>query len=249
MRIRFLFCLSILMGLLPSTAQALQDDPALTLRLHRDFGYGGLDQSIQGRFSLYVNDLDWRRVDFYIDEQWMGSALSPPYRLQFETDDYPSGRHTLYATGITSKGTSLRSNQITTNFLTTEEARRATLGLVVPILVVSFGLTGVAALVPLLLSRGSRRRPIGEYGLAGGAVCPRCSFSYSRHMLAPNLLLGKLERCPHCGKWAIVPRATGDALHAAEARLRTDRQDGIMPNEESAEERLRHQLEESRFED
>jgi hypothetical protein len=30
---------------------------------------------------------------------------------------------------------------------------------------------------------------------------------FSRSVLAPNMLVGKLERCPHCRKWAIVGRA------------------------------------------
>ena len=70
-----------------------------------------------------------------------------------------------------------------------------------------------------------------------------------RHALAPNLLVGKLERCPHCGKWAIVPRAAPADLVAAEARLRADNQEGVMQVEESEEEKLKRELEESRFEE
>jgi hypothetical protein len=59
----------------------------------------------------------------------------------------------------------------------------------------------------------------GQYSLAGGAVCPRCELPYSRKTFSPNLLVGKLERCPHCGKIAVVGRASPSALEAAEARL------------------------------
>ncbi|MEK6221558.1 MAG: hypothetical protein N2D54_04870 [Chloroflexota bacterium] len=34
---------------------------------------------------------------------------------------------------------------------------------------------------------------LGIYSAAGGAVCPRCQLPYSRHLLSPNLLVGKLE--------------------------------------------------------
>lgn len=239
----------IFLLLLPGTALALQEDPGLTLRLNRDFGYGGLDNSIQGRFSMRANDLSWERVDFYIDEQLIGSADSAPYRIQFETDDYPSGLHNMYAIGITSNGTELRSNEVTANFLSPEEARSATLRLVVPILVIVFGFMLVGLLVPVLFNRGDKARSIGEYGMAGGAVCPRCTLPYSRHVFAPNLLVGKLGRCPHCGKWAIVPRATPTDLQAAEERLRADNQEGAIDVGETKEEKLRRQLEESRFEE
>ena len=71
---------------------------------------------------------------------------------------------------------------------------------------------------------------------------------YTRHMLAPNLFTGKLERCPHCGIWAVVPRAGSEALEAAEARLAGS---GGAPEmaAESAEEKLERQLDESRFDD
>ncbi|KAA3646537.1 MAG: hypothetical protein DWQ07_10035 [Chloroflexi bacterium] len=247
--LRSLIASIILLLLLPSTALGLQDDPALTLRLNRDFGYGGLDNSIQGRFSMRVNDIDLTRVDFYIDDQLIGSDDEAPFRIQFETDDYPPGLRTMYAIGITSGGTELRSNEITSNFLSADEARSATLGLIVPLLVVVFGLMGLGVLVPLLLNRGDKSRPIGEYGMAGGAVCPRCTLPYSRHTLAPNLLVGKLERCPHCGKWAIVPRAAPADLVVAEARLRADNQEGVLELDETEEEKLQRQLEESKYEE
>jgi hypothetical protein len=69
-------------------------------------------------------------------------------------------------------------------------------------------------------------------------------------MLSPNLLLGKLERCPHCGKWQLSARAWGETLSAAEDRLRAAQSDGgsaeVGLNED---ERLRRQLDESKFDD
>ena len=81
--------------------------------------------------------------------------------------------------------------------------------------------------------------------MAGGAICPRCTFPYTRHMFAPNMLVGKLERCPHCGKWAIVPQANAAALQAAEERLAAEGEDQIETVSE--EEKLRRMIEDSRF--
>lgn len=89
----------------------------------------------------------------------------------------------------------------------------------------------------------------GQYSLAGGAVCPRCSFPYSRKTFSPNLLVGKLERCPHCGKIAVVRRASPVNLDAAEARLAGQSQEDAPQPEESQADSLRRQLDESRFED
>jgi hypothetical protein len=61
------------------------------------------------------------------------------------------------------------------------------------------------------------------------------------------LLVGKLQRCPHCGKWAIVRRASPPELEAAEARWSQESTGTIET--QSEEERLRGMIDESRFED
>jgi hypothetical protein len=94
--------------------------------------------------------------------------------------------------------------------------------------------------------------PLGaerNYGMVGGAICPRCSRPFSRHVLAPNMLVGKLERCPFCGKWSIVAAAPLDALRAAERAELTAAQEGGELTQGDAEERLRKDLEDSRYQD
>jgi hypothetical protein len=108
------------------------------------------------------------------------------------------------------------------------------------------GFTLVGALVPALMGRGKEFRS-GQYGAAGGAVCPRCTFPYSRNILAPNLVVGKLQRCPHCGKWAIVPRASQSNLEAAEERWA--REGTSTVEAPSEEERVRQMLDDSRYDE
>ena len=62
-------------------------------------------------------------------------------------------------------------------------------------------------------------------------------------------MVGKLERCPHCGKWSIARRAMPAELAAAEERLMADNQAGQMAAGESEEEKLRRMLDDSRYED
>lgn len=241
--------LVILSLLIPSlsSAAAAPEQPPLTLRLIRTFGYGGFNK-IEGNFNLKLNDpppLD--RAEFFMDGEVVHTATEAPFEYRFQTSEYPPGVHTMTALGHTSSGEVLASNSITKEFITAEEAREETVGLIVPLLMLIFGLMVVGTLVTALITRRRGYTP-GQYGTAGGAVCPRCGLPYSRHMLAPNLLVGKLERCPHCGKWAIVPRASLQALHDAEALLR----EGSLATEVtpgSEEEQLRRMLDESKYEE
>ena len=103
-------------------------------------------------------------------------------------------------------------------------------------------------IVPVLRSSGTAFTP-GKYSFAGAAVCPRCQLPYSRKTMSPNLLVGKLERCPHCSKIAVVRRASSSNLETAEARLAAQGQESPEVADESRPDSLRQQIEDSRFED
>jgi hypothetical protein len=105
----------------------------------------------------------------------------------------------------------------------------------------------VGGVGPLLFGRKNKRFELGEYGPMGGVVCPRCGLPYSRPFLAPNLLLGKLVRCPHCGKIAVLRASSLAELSAAEDRFRSRSNEGAFTGE-TVEEELRRSIEESRFE-
>src|SRR5690606_332099 len=111
----------------------------------------------------------------------------------------------------------LRSNTITRVFLSADQSNQMMVRMVGPIL-------GISALVILLttaLSLRSGRKPFdGTYGVLGGAVCPQCQLPYALQWLAPRLITRRLQRCPHCAKWAWVDRAKPAELAAAEARWR-----------------------------
>jgi hypothetical protein len=88
--------------------------------------------------------------------------------------------------------------------------------------------------------------PPASYGPAGGAICPRCGRTFARNLLSPNLLVGKLSHCPHCGKWSVVPAASPSALAAAEAAQRNPTE--VLDSSTSPEEKLRRQIEDSKYE-
>jgi hypothetical protein len=249
--LRVFVSLLLLSFILPAAVHAQESEDQLTLSLNRDFGYGGFGGEIQGRFSFRASGpADLEQVAFYMDGQLVGNADAAPFRFQFSTGDYSPGIHTLSAIGYTTGGETLHSNQLTRHFLTAEEAHDATTGLVFPLLGALAAIAVIGVVVTALLGRRKGTKTVGDYSqMAGGAVCSRCGLPFSRHVLSPNLFTGKLERCPHCGKWSVARRASPAELEQAEARLRAEAREGTSKIEETAEERLRRQIEASRFED
>ena len=245
--VRWVWLLLLLVLMAFAKSARAQESPELELRLIRTFGYGGINE-IEGNFKLRISDPPLlERADFLFDGQVVHTATSEPFEYPFHTSEYPSVAHTMSAVGYTPAGDVLTSNSITKIFLSAEEARQETVGLIVPLILLVLGLVVGGTLFTAFMTRRRGFVP-GQYGSAGGAICPRCGMPYSRHTFAPNLILGKLERCPHCGKWAIVGKASPLVLQQAENLLR----EGSLESEvssENEEARLQRMLEESKFDE
>jgi hypothetical protein len=216
----------------------------LVLNLSRDFGYAGFDNRIEGLFTLTATGSDdLTIVDFYIDEELIGSVGQSPFRLQFSTNSYSPGEHRFYAIGHVSSGEELQSNEIVRVFLTKDESINSVMGHILPLLGFILLVMIAATVIPALFGR---KEKVGEYGFLGGTVCPKCSLPFSLKILGINWFGGKLQRCPHCGKWSVVRRASPEALTAAEARWRGEDQTAI--NSDSLKESTRRQIDDSRYE-
>ena len=237
-------CLAFLLVSFAS-ALAAQGEPALQLALVRNFGYGGFTK-IQGDFTLKINDppTDLREVSFFVDDELLAVDSSSPFQAKFHTADFQPGEHRLTAQGVLESGGFVSSNAITKTFLTSGDAWSETSGIVIPLLVGTGVLTLLGLGLPLLMSR-RKEFVFGQYGAAGGAVCPRCGLPFSRPALAPNLAVGKLVRCPHCGKVSVLARASAQQLEEAERKY-SDTQ-GTATMRAKAEDRKK-ELEDSRFE-
>jgi hypothetical protein len=230
---------------LPALAQA---DQGLRLSLQRDFGYGGGGR-IQGRFTLRAEGPEnLRQVEFLIDGRTLAILGQPPFIHSFSTGDFLPGTHHLSARGQTDSGVVLDAQPIAVEFITSQQAWEMTLQILMPVLGGLLALMLIAGLLPLVGRKRQDRRPIGEYGPTGGAVCPRCGFPFSRRLLSLNLLTGKLERCPHCRAWSLVGRASPAALEEAEQRLRSDARRGAWTPADPLED-LSRRIEESRYQD
>lgn len=245
-RIHLILLICVMTLLLPGVVLAKQEEPTLNLGLIRNFGYGGLGK-IQGNFTLRVVDppADLEEVIFYMDGEKMAAVSEEPYQIKFHTSDFESGERQMSAEGFLADGRVLRSNTVTKEFLSSDQAWSETQGVIVPLLVGVGALTLIGIGAPFLLGRKKEHIP-GKYGPAGGAICPRCSLPFSRSFLAPNLMVGKLVRCPHCSKISILPAASSSSLQEAERRLAGEEKQQIISEETD---HIKKMIEDSRYED
>ncbi len=221
------------------------------ISLSRDFGYGGSGE-IQGTFSIHAKTIpaSAQRVEFFIDKNKIGEDTQAPFALQFSTDSFAAGSHTISAIAYLSDNSSLVSNLITTRFVSADAVPGKVLGLVGPLLGIIFGVVALGFVVPMIFERRRGKVPLGaqrNYGMMGGAICPKCHRPFSIHVFKLNMGLSSLDRCPHCGKWSLIRRASLDELRAAEAaELRSD-ENNTNINGVSEEEKLKKELDDSRF--
>ena len=246
-RMRRYLSLSLLLFLILTPSAFAQTDAALQLGLRRDFGTG-IGASIQGTFSLRAEGpADLERVVFYLDDQPMAEVTAPPFRYQFHTDAYPPGLHTFSAVGHTAVGQEIASNTITRNFLTSGEATKIMVWIIAPVL----ALVLVGGLITGWLARrrhAANPEMMAVDGAFGGAICPKCKRPFARHWWGLNIVVGKYDRCPHCGKWSIVQRAHPAVLEAAlEAMKQADAQAGAPLPPTDEQDALHRRLDESRF--
>ena len=229
---------------------ALAQSDELSISFSRDFGYSSGGGDIQGLFSIKVNGPDTlTKVAFYIDDTMIGEDVEAPFKLQFNTDNYSLGEHTVYAIGTTSDGNELKTQVVHANFVSASEGTKTAVRILVPVLGLVVIALLLAAVVPIITGRKTIPLEPGtprDYPM-GGAICPKCERPFAIHLYGVNLGLGKFDRCPYCGKWSVVRRQPMQALRAAEeAELERAQETGSVQGM-TEEEKLKKQLEDSKF--
>jgi hypothetical protein len=244
---------AILLGLFVSllaAGQGFAQGAGLTLKLSRDWGYGGFSGDIQGLFTMHVTGpSDLARVEFYIDSTKIGEVDKTPFNLQFSTDDYPLGVHQLHVVGYSTSGQKYSSNIITSNFVPAQNAMK----FILPLLGVILAAVVISALIPFIASRRKNASiPLGverNYGVSGGAICPKCHRPFALPFLSMNLGFSKLTFCPHCGKLILTSRQPIEKLRQAEKDELSMAQPIKQIAGETDEDKLRKELEESKYKD
>jgi hypothetical protein len=244
--------LLLLCGLTASAAHA-QSTGELKLGLSRDWGYGGFNNDIQGLFTMKINaaPADLNRVSFFIDSTNIGDITQSPFSLQFNTDSYSLGNHTLSAIGYTADGSQISSNQIQVQFVSAGSGTKsvgiivgAFLGILVIGVLVAFG-------IPMIFDKGKMASlPLGmprNYGIGGGAICPKCGRPHPIRLWWLNLGFNKIDRCPYCGKWSFVRPQPLNELRAAEQAELAQAQPEIPIVGQTEAEKLKKELDDSRY--
>jgi hypothetical protein len=242
----FAWLIAILLSL--STAfSAFAQTGQLTLKMSRDWGYGGFNGDIQGLFSMRVTGpADLTQVAFYIDDTKIGEVSQAPFSLQFNTDNYPLGSHQLYAVGHSASGQEYRSNVLTGNFV----PKQSSLKFILPVLSIVLVALLLSALVPFLTSRGKHTSiPLGaerNYGSGGGGICRNCHRPFALPLFSPHLGFSKLAVCPFCSKWNLVRLESINKLREAE-KTELEWANPEKTPESSEEERLRKEIDDSKY--
>jgi hypothetical protein len=147
----------------------------------------------------------------------------------------------------------LTSNEIRVEFVSAEESGKAAFKIIVPVLILVFGVMLISLAGPYLIGGGKLvHLPLGEprnYGPRGGAICPKCQRPFKVRLLAFNLLFYKLDRCPYCGKWGLQRLRSLLELRAAEAAELEMAKPGEAASQPSEADKLRKDLDDSRFQD
>jgi hypothetical protein len=248
LRILSLIVIFVVSLVVPAEVHAQGEDESIELQVVKVFGFR-VGNKLQGRIGLRVDGpADLMRVEFYLDDEMINEDFDAPFRYDFSTGDIAPGEHTLSAIGYTEDGRVLPSDVGTYTILSADEAVTGIQKYMIPLLIgVVIFLIMAGALSAAITKRTGPPYKIGDYGPAGGAVCRRCGMPFSRHTLSPNLVVGKLERCPNCGAVGVVRRGTPMELQVAEERLLADMQKRREIPEEEEDERLRRMLDETRF--
>lgn len=227
--------LGLLISLLLLTPVQAQGQGDLMLRVGKVMGFN-MGSQIQGIFKLSVSGpATLSEVTFLLDGAPLGTDTTPPFEMRINTDAYATGWHSLGAEGRTTDGKLLRAPEQRFQFVTAEQGWKAVQGILLPVMILVIGMMLVGTLMTFLGSKETGGIP-SRYGLLGGAICPVCKKPYARHWWGLNLVTGKLDRCPHCGSWRIVRRATPAELEQAAAAWRAQEQRASLSPDLSDEE-------------
>jgi hypothetical protein len=242
-------CLLAVLFSLSTFFAAFAQKGELSLRMSRDWGYGGLNGDIEGLFSMHVTGpADLTKVEFYIDDTKIGQVNQGPFNLQFNTDNYALGSHQLYAIGYSTNGQVYRSNIVTGNFV----PKQSSMKVVLPVLGIIFAAVLLSAIVPFLAGRRKGAIiPLGSernYGMGGGGICPNCHRPFALPLFSAHLGFSKLAVCPSCGKWNLVRVQTIDKLREAEKAELEWSKPGEA-HDASEDEKLRKEINDSKYQD
>ena len=223
------------------------------LLVDRNFGFSAGSQ-IRGDFTLKIsgNQDNLVSVTFLLDGEEMATVSETPFRYRFNTSSYPEGVHELSARLTLKDGSTIALSPRRFEFASSEAEKQAIINIVLPLLAVVLLLTVIGGGIQMLTLRAkpAARYAPGEprdYGVVGGAVCPKCQRPTPIHLWSINLAVGRWDRCENCGQFSLMRRQSLEVLRAAEAAELQAEREALPAKAKSEEEKLRELLDKSRF--
>ncbi len=236
-------------------ALAQDATPQYTLNVHKTFGFNNGSQ-IRGQFSAEViGPGPIQSVTFLLDGKPIGQAAQAPFTFDFNTANYPVGWHDMTASVTAKDSKPFITPARHFEFVSADQESTAMRNILGPML------GGIAILLLVIFAvqflifrnRPNKVLPLGaarNYGMRGGAICPRCHRPFPLHWFAMNMGINtKFDRCDFCGHQGFFKPARRDELARAEAaELEMAQPDQNFPAE-SEQDKLKKILDDSRFTD
>ncbi len=252
------FLYALLVTTLVLTASFLSPRPVLAqegyrLLVNRNFGFSAGSQ-IRGDFTVKIsgNEENLAAVTFFIDGEEMAVITEAPFRYRFNTTAYPDGIHELSARLTLKDGSTLELPARRFVFVSSQAQSEAMIKIIGPLLAVVLLVTlGVGGAQMLLFrdKKTARYAPgqARDYGVMGGAICPKCQRPTPLHLWSINLAVGRWDRCENCGQFSLMRRKPLEVLRAAEAAELQAEKASLSTNAKSEEEKLRDLLDQSKY--
>jgi hypothetical protein len=234
-----------------------QPSTEYSLHMARTFGYGSGTGDIRGNFraSLQGPEENVSQVEFLLDGEVMATVTEAPFALDFVTSDYPDGEHMMAARVTLNDGSVQTTAERHYNFVSAEEEAAGTKRVMLPILglvaVITVG--GVVIQAVVMRKKPLRVYEPGEeraYGLYGGTICPNCKRPVPLHWYGLKVsFVGRYDHCDICGRRGMFKVEPLHTLREAEAAERREAQKAEKVMQGKPEDRLRDQLDDSKFMD
>lgn len=239
-----------------AAATSIPSSPTATsgyrLNVNRLFGYSSGNQ-IKGSFRLSVIGVsNILSVGYMIDGQVMATVNTAPFQLDFQTETYSFGMHTLSAIVTATDGRNVEVPDRQFDFATSQQEQQSVVGVIVPLGAVILLAVVLGLGLQFLFMRNKKHEfvPLGtarNYGLRGGAICPICHRPTVLHPFALHFgFRTKYDICENCGKWSVMTVLPVSELRKAEAEeAKSAESNQVVPKTE--DEKLREILNDSKY--
>jgi hypothetical protein len=222
------------------------------LNVNRLFGYSSGNQ-IKGSFQLSVVGVsNISSVDYILDGQVIATVRTAPFQMNFQTETYSFGMHTLSAIITTTDGRNMEVPDRQFEFATSQQEQQSVVEVMVPLGSVILLAAVLGLGVQFLFMRNKKREfvPLGtarNYGIRGGAICPKCQRPTVFHPFAPHFgFRMKFDICENCGKWSPMTVLPLSELRKAEEEEAKSVESGQVV-QKTEEEKLNDILNESKY--